>query len=146
MSNSPTELFDKAFGGEGLMAAPSKGAAGEILAARFLREKGYTILASNYRCRFGEMDIIAADGSYIAFVEVKTRRRDGMYSPREAVTAAKRRRLIHTAALYLAQHPSALQPRFDVIEVVTAPQAPLQAEEINHILGAYEAGDLRAAF
>ena len=54
------------------MAAVSKGAAGEVLAARFLRNRGYDILTANYRTRLGEIDIIAADKQYIAFVEVKT--------------------------------------------------------------------------
>lgn len=48
------------------MAGVSQGAAGEVLAARFLRSKGYEILAANFRTRFGEIDIIAADGQYIA--------------------------------------------------------------------------------
>ncbi len=128
------------------MAALSKGAAGEVLAARFLREKGYQILTSNYRCRLGEVDIIARDGAYIAFVEVKTRRSDGMYAPREAVTAAKQQRLIRTAALYLMNESVEGQPRFDVVEVVTDPQDPMRAVEICHIPGAYEAGGLDAAF
>lgn len=64
------------------MAGVSKGAAGEVLAARFLRSKGYTILVSNYRTRFGEIDIIAVDAQYIAFVEVKTRSEDAYYAPR----------------------------------------------------------------
>ncbi len=128
------------------MAAPSKGAVGEVLAARFLRDKGFEILAANFRCRHGEIDIIAADRAYIAFVEVKTRQSDSIYAPREAVTVQKQRRLIRTAGFYLSQHPTALQPRFDVIEVVTAPDQPMRVEELNHIIGAYEAGDLGAAF
>ncbi len=128
------------------MAAVSKGAIGEAIAARFLREKKYTILAANYRCRFGEVDIIAANRSYIAFVEVKTRRADALYSPREAVTVAKRRRLLQTAAMYLQYNPTDLQPRFDVVEVVTANNDAMHVEEINHIMGAYEAGDLHTAF
>ena len=128
------------------MARVSKGAAGEVLAARFLREKGYRIVASNYRCRQGEIDIIAADKQYIAFVEVKTRRSDSLYSPREAVTLSKQRRLIATASLYLRANPVDKQPRFDVIEVVTKADDPMAVEEINHIMGAYEAGDLHAAF
>ena len=128
------------------MAAVSKGAAGEVLAARFLREKGYTILAANYRTRFGEIDIIARGGPYIAFVEVKARSETAIYAPREAVTAAKQRRLLRTAALYLRQHPTDLQPRFDVIEIVTAEGKPMQAVELDHLQGAYEAGDLGAAF
>ncbi len=128
------------------MAAPSKGAAGEVLAARYLRDHGYRILASNYRCRLGEVDIIAQDGPYIAFVEVKTRRSDGMYAPKEAVTAAKQKRLIRTAALYLMNESVEGQPRFDVMEVVTDPQDPLRALHIRHISGAFEAGNLDAAF
>ena len=128
------------------MARVSKGAIGEVLAARFLREKGYTIIASNYRCRQGEIDIIAADGRYIAFVEVKTRRTDALFSPREAVTVAKQRRLLHTAAIYLAHNAVNKQPRFDVVEVLTDPNDPMRVVEINHIMGAYEAGDLHAAF
>ncbi len=128
------------------MAGVSRGAAGEVLAARFLREKGYRVLASNYRCRQGEVDIIVADKQYIAFVEVKTRRSGSPYLPREAVTLAKQRRLIITAALYLQDNPVNKQPRFDVIEVVTKPDDPMMVEEINHIMGAFEAGDLHAAF
>ena len=127
------------------MAAPSKGAAGEVLAARFLRDKGFEILASNFRCRHGEIDIIASDRAYIAFVEVKTRQSDSLYTPREAVTIQKQRRLISTAGFYLSRYPVSLQPRFDVIEVVTKPNQPMAVEEINHIIGAYEAGDLGAA-
>ncbi len=128
------------------MAGLSKGAAGEVLAARFLRGKGYDIITANYRCRLGEMDIIAADASYIVFAEVKTRSQGALYTPREAVTAAKRRRLIATASQYLSHNPTHLQPRFDVVEVLTDANNPMKALEINHIMGAYEAGDLGAAF
>ena len=128
------------------MAGVSKGAMGEILAARFLRDKGYGILSSNYRCRFGEIDIIASDKHYLVFVEVKTRREDSRYLPREAVTISKRRKLLQTAAMYMSRFPSNLQPRFDVIEVVTASDNTMRVVEINHIIGAYEAGDLSVAF
>lgn len=128
------------------MTGVSQGAAGEVLAARFLREKGYTILGSNVHSCFGEIDIIAADREYIAFVEVKTRSEDALYAPREAVTEAKQRRIVRTAALYLQQHETALQPRFDVIEVVTKAEAPMQVVEINHLMGAYETEGLGAAF
>ena len=128
------------------MAGTSKGAAGEILAARFLREKGYTIISSNYRCRQGEIDIIAQKGGIIAFVEVKTRSKGSMYAPREAVNLAKQRRLIQTASIYLAKYPSAKQPRFDVIEVVTDTPSSMNVVELNHIQGAYETGDLSGSF
>ena len=128
------------------MAGVSKGAVGEVLAARFLREKGYRVLSSNFRCRQGEIDIIAETAGYIVFAEVKTRRQDSRYLPREAVTLSKQRKLIQTAALYLGRYPTDLQPRFDVIEVVTDSVTGMKAVEINHIMGAYETGDLSGAF
>ena len=128
------------------MANVSKGAAGEVLAARFLREKGYRILAANVRSRFGEIDIIAADGGYIVFVEVKARGEDAIYAPREAVTLQKQRRITATAALWLQRHPTELQPRFDVIEVVTRRGKPMEVAEIDHLMGAYETEGLHAAF
>lgn len=128
------------------MAGVSKGAVGEVLAARFLRSKGYTIVASNYRCRFGEIDIIASQGQYIAFVEVKTRSEDAYYAPREAVTTMKQNRILKTAALYLQTHGTGLQPRFDVIEIVTKKDRPMDVLEIDHLMSAYETGDLHASF
>lgn len=128
------------------MAGVSKGAMGEILAARFLRQKGYAIQSSNFRCRFGEIDIIATDKRYIVFAEVKTRKENSRYLPREAVTVGKQRKLLQTTAMYMSRFPTSLQPRFDVIEVVTANDDPMKIIEINHIMGAYEAGDLSSAF
>lgn len=119
------------------MAAISKGAAGEVLAARFLRDNGYEILGSNYHSRCGEIDIIAADDEYIVFVEVKSRTEDAPYLPREAVTLAKRRRLLTTALQYTAHYADPRQIRFDVIEVVTAKDKPMQALDIRHIPNAF---------
>ncbi len=119
------------------MAGISKGAAGEVLAARYLRDKGYDLLAANYRSRFGEIDIIAAKDAYIVFVEVKSRAQNSLYAPREAVTAAKQQRIIKTALLYLAQHPETRQPRFDVIEIVTAEGQPMKMLSLEHLENAY---------
>ena len=119
------------------MAGVSKGAAGEVLAARYLRDKGYDILGANYRSRFGEIDIIAADDTYIVFVEVKSRAKDSYYAPREAVTAAKQQRILKTAMLYLAEHPETRQPRFDVIEIVTEPGKPMAMVSLTHLENAY---------
>ena len=130
------------------MAGISKGAAGEVIAARFLREHGYDILAVNARSRLGEVDIIATDAAYIVFVEVKTRgEHDLTESPKEAVTRDKQEKIKKTAMLYLQRHKTKLQPRFDVIEIVTsAGDAPLTAKRIDHLKNAFETGDLRAAF
>ena len=119
------------------MAGISKGAAGEVLAARFLRDAGYTLVGANYRSRFGEIDIIAEDDEYIAFVEVKTRGEDALYAPREAVTAQKQERIRKTALLYLQNHPTPLQPRFDVIEVVTKPGKAVSALRLEHLQNAF---------
>jgi putative endonuclease len=117
-----------------------RGAAGEVLAAQYLRKKGYTILAANYRCRFGEIDIIAADKKYIAFVEVKLRGKAAIYTPEEAVTAAKQQKIIKTAQLYLQTHFSDLQPRFDVIAITTDKQDPMKVLALQHLVAAFDVG------
>ena len=94
---------------------------GEELAARELRARGYEILASRWRCRFGEIDLIAADGTYLCFVEVKLRKSDAFGSAGAFVDRRKQERLRISAGLYLAEHPTRLQPRFDVAEIY-APQ------------------------
>ena len=120
------------------MAGISKGAAGEVVAARFLREKGYTLIAGNYRTRLGEIDIIARDGDYIVFVEVKTRGEQALYAPREAVTLQKQQKIIRSAALYMERFPTSLQPRFDVIEIY-APEGELTKKpKINHLEDAFQ--------
>lgn len=95
------------------------GGIGEAFAAKQLRKKGYQILALNYRSRFGEIDIIAANKAYIIFVEVKTRKQAGLTDPYEAVTREKQQKIRRTAQMYLSANPTALQPRFDVAAVYT---------------------------
>lgn len=94
---------------------------GEAIVAADLRKKGWSILASGYRCRFGEIDLIATDGKFLSFTEVKLRKNAAYGTAAEAVDRRKRERILATAQLYLAGHPSDLQPRFDVAEVY-APQ------------------------
>ena len=90
---------------------------GEALAADALRRKGYRILAAGWHCRFGEIDLIAENGKYISFTEVKLRQSDKIAAAREFVDARKQDRLRTSAQMYLAEHPTDLQPRFDVAEV-----------------------------
>ena len=108
---------------------------GEEAVARWLRGKGYRLLASQYRCRFGEIDLIARSREGIlCFVEVKTRTSSRFAAAREAVTAAKQRRLRTTAQLYLAQTSQGECPcRFDVAEVYPGPAG----YEINYITNAF---------
>lgn len=94
---------------------------GESLVAEYLSQRGYELVAAGWHCRFGEIDLIAKDGQYLAFVEVKLRKSAGFAQAREFVDARKQQKLRISAELYLAGHPTQLQPRFDVAEVY-APQ------------------------
>ena len=122
------------------------GAWGESLAADYLQKKKYKLLASGYRCRFGEIDLIVSNKKYLVFVEVKLRKSSQFASAMEYVDYHKQNRIRTTAELYLSQNPTTLQPRFDVIEVVTNPNRPMEVVEIDHIMSAFEAGDLHGAF
>lgn len=90
---------------------------GEDQAARYLRAQGCTILAARFRCREGEIDLVAREGDFLCFVEVKLRRDARLAQAREFVTPAKQRKVRTAAMQYLIAYPSALQPRFDVVEV-----------------------------
>ncbi len=91
---------------------------GEKLALKHLRKRGYRIRETNFRCREGEIDIIAQDKDYLVFVEVRTRTSSNFGTPEESVTAAKKERLISLALAYLQTHrnlPSSW--RFDVVAI-----------------------------
>ena len=119
------------------MAGVSKGAMGEILAARFLRGKGYGILSSNFRCRFGEIDIIASDKRFLVFVEVKQRKNADFAAAREFVDRRKQDKIRVTASIYLSQNPTTLQPRFDVIEIYAPDGHTTVDPKINHLEDAF---------
>ena len=114
------------------------GAWGEERAAKDLRGKGYTILERNFRCRSGEIDIIARRGGIITVVEVKLRRDADFAEAREFVTAAKQRRVILTAEYWLTSHRTELQPRFDVIEIYAPCGERTLFPKINHLEDAFQ--------
>lgn len=110
---------------------------GERQAARFLRRKGYKILARQCSSRLGEIDLIARDGEAIVFVEVKTRRSDSAGRPFEAVTPAKQKKLTNLALAYLKRRGLLeRRARFDVVTVLwpTDKRQP----EIEHYQNAFE--------
>ena len=111
---------------------------GEALAAEYLRRKGYSILASNYRCRFGEIDLIARDHKTLVFVEVKLRKNANFAQAREFVDYRKQQRLRTTASLYLSYHPTTLRARFDVIEIYAPQGMETKNPVINHLEDAFE--------
>jgi putative endonuclease len=100
------------------MKRQTLGRAGEDEAVKALARSGYRILVRNYRCRLGEVDIIAADGKTVVFVEVKTRGSDAFGAPAGGVDARKQRRIIAASQTYLAEHGLTEAPvRFDVVSV-----------------------------
>ncbi len=114
------------------------GAWGEALAADYLKKKRYKIIASGYRSRFGEIDLIAATRTYLVFVEVKLRKSDKFANAHEFVDFRKQNRLRTTAAMYLNENPTALQPRFDVIEIYAPQGVQTVKPEIYHMEDAFQ--------
>ena len=90
---------------------------GERKASAYLKKQGYRILGTNFRCKAGEVDIIAADHETLVFVEVKTRSSDKFGTPQEAVTAAKLRTLRQVAHYYLRETdaPNTIPVRYDIL-------------------------------
>lgn len=108
---------------------------GEESVCTYLIKNGYTITARNYRIKGGEIDIIAENADYIAFVEVKSRKPDSMVSGFEAVNKRKQGLIIKTAGDYCIKYPTELQPRFDVAEVIIDNGRVLS---IDYIQNAYD--------
>ena len=108
------------------------------MAARFLKNKGYLVLETNYRCRWGEIDIVAAEEGQIVFVEVRTRKGNEFGTPEESITPAKRRRLVVTAQSYLRERgQEGLDWRVDLIAIRLGSRQRL--ERVEHIRHAIEA-------
>ena len=102
------------------MAANSRrelGDWGESLAAEHLAAKGYEIVERNWRCKRGEIDVVAWAGLQLVFVEVKTRRGRAMGSPEEGLTARKAQRLMELAAIYVAELGREVDWRIDLVAV-----------------------------
>lgn len=112
-----------------------RGALGETYAAEYLKKQRYKILCKNYKCKVGELDLVARDKDEIVFVEVKTRPADPYVRGMYAVDRRKQQHILRTAACYLAENRTALQPRMDVIEVELDPDGRLVS--VNHIKAAF---------
>jgi putative endonuclease len=111
------------------------GEAGEALAARLLKKRGYKILETNYRNPLGEIDLIARDGGTLVFVEVKARQSLYFGNPKWAVTPRKQRKLSMVALYYLkTTGQSQSKARFDVVAIHSAGQRP----EIEIVQNAFE--------
>ena len=100
------------------LRGPRSGASGESLACRHLEGRGFVILARNYRCRSGEVDVVARHGEATVFVEVKERHGASHGAGCDSVTFGKRRRIVRAARLYASSHGLEERPlRFDVVSI-----------------------------
>lgn len=105
----------------------------ETYAKDYLLKKGYELIQMNFRCRFGEIDMIAKDGEYTVFIEIKYRSNQKCGLPRESVTYYKRQKILGVAKYYLMKNRLSDTPcRFDVIEIFK--------EDIHHIQNAFMEG------
>ncbi len=120
------------------MDKKSLGSWGEETAAEYLRQKGFDIVSKNYSCRFGEIDLIARNDSFVVFAEVKLRKNGDFARAREFVTRRKQERIITTASLWLSANHTDLQPRFDVIEVYAPMGSKTERPEIIHLEDAFQ--------
>lgn len=114
------------------------GAWGEALAAEYLRKKRYQIIGAGYRCRFGEIDLIVQNKKYLVFAEVKLRKSADFAQAMEYVDRRKQERIRTTALMYLSEHPTELQPRFDVIEIYAPEGTATARPEIHHMEDAFQ--------
>ncbi|MBC5579978.1 YraN family protein [Anaerofilum sp. BX8] len=115
------------------MDRKTAGIMGEVAAAKLYRKAGYRLLASNFRTRQGEIDLVAEGAGCLVFAEVKTRAEGGIASPREAVTPAKQRRIVAAAKGYLEKFGDSGRPvRFDVVEVYYSGDAVTRVEQIEN--------------
>lgn len=111
------------------------GRQGELEAERFLLTQGYELIARNYRCPSGELDLVARDHDILVFVEVRTQSGPRFGGPLESVTFRKQRQIIKAATHYMIRYRMAHQPmRFDVIGICWTNAMP----RITHVKGAFE--------
>jgi putative endonuclease len=112
------------------------GARGEAIAVAYLKGQRFTIIERNFRCKCGEIDIIARDGKTVVFVEVKARRTLSFGPPQSSVTTFKQRQISRTALTWLAKNRlNETSARFDVIAILLRDH---QVPEIEHIRNAFE--------
>jgi putative endonuclease len=109
---------------------------GEQLAGRYLKKKGYRILETNYRCRAGEIDIVATQKNRLVFVEVRTKSNFDFGSPEESITLTKALHMEKTAEYYRQEHPKAPQDwRIDLIAIeLDAAGQLLRLEQLESVL------------
>lgn len=119
------------------MSTKQDGDWGEALVAEYLEARGCCIVEKEWRCRFGEIDLIAEKDGVLLFVEVKLRTNLQYGAPREYVTAKKQEKLRSAALLYLSMHGLDAPARFDVAEVYTDAHHSARSTRIEYIENAF---------
>jgi putative endonuclease len=119
------------------MSTKQDGDWGEALVEKYLSERGCRIVEREWRCRFGEIDLIAEQDGVLLFVEVKLRTNLQYGAPRESVTAKKQEKLRSAALLYLSMHGLDASARFDVAEVYTDVHHSARSTRIEYIENAF---------
>ena len=114
-----------------------RGKWGEGAALEYLKKKGFSVVTTGFRSRFGEIDLIVKNKEFLVFAEVKTRKDASFAYAREYVGKDKQRKIISTANYWMTTRPTKLQPRFDVIEVYAKDGELTETPEINHIENAF---------
>lgn len=114
-----------------------RGKWGEDIALDYLDKKGYSKVATRFRSRFGEIDIIVKNKEFLVFCEVKTRKNAAFAQAREYVSTSKQKKIVSTAKYWLMKKPTSLQPRFDVVEVYAKDGELTSSPEIVHIENAF---------
>jgi putative endonuclease len=110
------------------------GRAGEDRAARYFEELGFDVLARNWRCRTGEIDLVVTDGAVVVVVEVKTRRGESFGHPFEAIDARKRARLWRLAVAWVAAHRDSVQGRRLRIDAIGLIGSDPRTARLEHIV------------
>jgi putative endonuclease len=124
-----------------MRAKDALGQYGQRIAERYLVESGLTVVARNWRCSDGELDIVATDGPVLVFCEVKTRSSTAYGDPAEAVLGAKALRLRRLALRWLAHQQTYGDPRFwpelrfDVVSVLSAQHGAATVRHLRGVLG-----------
>ncbi len=112
----------------------------EGIAQRFLQARGLTSMATNYLCRYGELDLVMRDGNVLVVAEIRYRRRTGFVGPVESISAAKRRRIAKATMHFRQRHPACrhLPVRFDVVGL----SGPLPEPVVLWVAGAFTIDDI----
>jgi putative endonuclease len=113
----------------------------EQIARGYLEKRGLQLLSANYRCRYGELDLVMRDGDCLVIIEIRYRRHERFMSPAQSIDPAKRQRISRASLHFIQHNPKHRQKplRFDIVSL----SGPLDDASIDWIPGAFTADDLR---